>query len=440
MAIGPDGLLSLAVEDETLLQFDGDEWRVIPIPDWAGSVEELAAGLDGTLWMVAEEVLLTYDGDTWDRIMTPDVLATGGVGSVAVAPNGDIWAGNARFDGESWTVFDETDGLYDDGVDGLTVGPGGTIWLLHGDENERPGVSRFDGTAWSTATFTDIVIGYEFADPAVYAAATGTLWIASEWGAVGFDGSQTIVLRYPDGLRSQTDVPPATPGSRILPRGEGPLEWRWEPDAGSTTTGISASPLIDGCNFFPVSSASVPFGGGVIDIDFKTDLAAPDVVVTDEGGAVTEVGNPFGEYVWLCSVAANETRILAVGSGVWWSDDGIAWNHIEAFDEFRGWRFNGSNLIWAAAGPGGYLVLGEMAPDSDPRDELDDDLNRVGWFSEDLTTWYEIPLEDAGGPAGSRGWAGGVGWGWYGPSRVRVGDEVIIEVPDGAWVGSRRMG
>ena len=68
--------------------------------------------------------------------------------------------------------------------------------------------------------------------------------------------------------------------------------------------------------------------------------------------------------------------------------------------------------MWAAAGPGGYLVFGREG---------------AVWFSEDLQTWYETPLE-------------GKVWGLLGPYNVSVEEEIVINMGDDGWIGTRREG
>ncbi len=109
MAIGPDNLVWLAVGPETLLQFDGTAWNVVPVSDieihgdgayaWA---TDFAVASDGTLWIASWEELLRYDGTRWDRFTAADGLPGGAINSVAVAPNGDIWVGTTdEFEGEA---------------------------------------------------------------------------------------------------------------------------------------------------------------------------------------------------------------------------------------------------------------------------------------------------------------------------------------------------
>ena len=213
--------------------------------------------------------------------------------------------------------------------------------------------------------------------------------------------------------------PPFTLPSEILPASQSPLEWRWDPQLGETTEVTGVQELVKGAGCYggggdQSPSAVVEFGDSRIDFTLGF-LLTPDVVVTDEGGTVTEVGNPFG-MAWLCSVAATDTHMLAVGSDVWWSEDATTWNSIEAFKGFGGSDVDGADLMWAAAGPGGYMVLGREG---------------AVWFSEDLQTWYEISLDEGHGYGTSV-------WGWIGPTGVAVGEEIVIAMFEDGWVGTRR--
>ncbi len=435
MAAGPDGALFLALGDGTLLEFDGAVWSVLPAPVDAA---DMAVAADGTLWVAGWDEVSAYDGDTWTRFTTADGLPSEGIASVAVAPNGDVWIGTAdgidgdnaggvaRFDGNTWTVFDETDGLYDDAVTAMAVGSDGTVWAVHAaaetletDDSRATGaISRFDGTTWSVVTIAGVGNGLGWAGATVDDA--GTLWIASRWGVVGSDGSEATVLRFPEGTRQPINALSSSQQSQILPVSEDPFEWRWGPFAGATSGVTDFRTMVTGGDCYGISGDQGPprifeFHDSTIEFEMGR-FWTPNVVVTDEGGTVSQAGNPFGELAWVCNVAVTDTHILAVGSGASWSEDGIAWHGIEAFEEIASWKADGADLIWAAAGPGGYLIFGEMG---------------VVWFSEDLGTWYEIHLENGSGVSS---------WGWDGPGRVAVGEEIVIDMGSEGWVGTRRDG
>ncbi|MEA2009144.1 MAG: two-component regulator propeller domain-containing protein, partial [Actinomycetota bacterium] len=240
MAVGPGGLLSLAVGEESLLQFDGIDWSVLPVTPtethggsaWA---TDMAISANGTLWVASWEELLSYDGDTWVRFTDADGLPSGMINSVAVAPNGDVWVGTAdefegdaaggvaRFDGDAWNVFDGTDGLLENAVTALAIGSDGIVWTVHGsatdldsaEESAPGGISRFDGTTWSATTIADLGEGLGWGGAVVDD--TGRLWVTSRWGVVGFDGTEATVLRFPDGTRPPINALPSTSQSQILP-------------------------------------------------------------------------------------------------------------------------------------------------------------------------------------------------------------------------------
>ena len=231
-AIGPDNLVSLAVGPETLLQFDGTAWNVTPVSDvethgdgadaWA---TDIAVASDGTLWIASWEELLRYDGTRWDRFVAADGLPAGAINSVAVAPNGDIWVGTtddfegeaaggvARFDGDHWNTFDEGDGLYANAVTAMTVGPDGIVWTVHAGTDARAtstervtgGLSRFDGETWSPTAIANVGVGFGWGGAAVDD--SGTLWISSRWGVIGFDGAEAVALRVDETERPEVEVP-----------------------------------------------------------------------------------------------------------------------------------------------------------------------------------------------------------------------------------------
>jgi hypothetical protein len=159
--------------------------RIEPAP--IGWISSLAVGRDRTLWAASDGFfapervgLARFDGARWERVRplgARDVAVT----SIAVAPNGDVWAtlGDgasgpiARFDGTAWTVFGGADGL-PPGPRGynvnVAVGPDGTVWAPTVD-----GLARFDGERWAMS-----FDGVEFGRLSV--APDGTVWVTSPSG------------------------------------------------------------------------------------------------------------------------------------------------------------------------------------------------------------------------------------------------------------------
>ena len=123
-----------------------------------GDVQTIAVAPDGTVWAGCAcpdggaDCLAHFDGRAW-QVVHP-VPGAGSVGAIdiAIAPDGDVWvalmeqpAGTsliARLRGSRWTVYDGADGV-PDGVGSLAVAADGTVWA------GGNGIARFDGRAWT---------------------------------------------------------------------------------------------------------------------------------------------------------------------------------------------------------------------------------------------------------------------------------------------------
>jgi hypothetical protein len=199
---------------------------------------------------------------------------------------------------------------------------------------------------------------------------------------------------------------------------DGPIEWVWDaeknPDA-YVSEAFREGPDCYGSSDPPnASTKEVRLRDATLSVSVGLHVA-PEVVYTNRDG-ITDLSNPFGDRAWVCSVATDGSMALAVGSSVWWSGDGITWSVIDAFEVFSGSNVDGSDLVWSAIGPLGYIVLGAE--------------NRDGWYSQDLETWHRIP--GAGPSYTSRG--------WYGPGNVTISDQTIVIGSGnvGAWIGTPR--
>ena len=213
---------------------------------------------------------------------------------------------------------------------------------------------------------------------------------------------------------------PAAPASQIVEDG-GPIVWQWNSQA--VPDPVFSEPFREGDYCYgnseppPPPNRHLTFLDGTLTVGVGL-FVSPIVSYADQDG-VTDLGNPFGEDEWICSVATDGTVVLAVGSNVWWSDNGTTWNLIEEpFSHNRGTGVNGSNLVWSAAGPLGYVVLGPEI--------------HQGWFSPDLETWYRIPVDEGSGYSDR---------GWFGPGNVTISNEMIVigsGGESGAWIGIPR--
>jgi len=124
-----------------LAQFDGSSWSTVSAQGAAPQyVDDLAEGLDGSLWAAVDGELWHLVDGRWDRFIWP---SDGWLETVAVGPDGSIWVGYeglGRYDPASntWEIFTTDDGLIHMTVRALHVTPGGVVWV--GTEG---GVSRY---------------------------------------------------------------------------------------------------------------------------------------------------------------------------------------------------------------------------------------------------------------------------------------------------------
>jgi len=119
-------------------------WRpeTAVLPTWSGTIEDLAAGDDGTLWVLSQHGVHHLVGGAW----TDYRLGEGGLPENAYAigsGGGVLWVvgpgEEARFEGVEWTRYEQS-GLWFD--PGFFVDPAGGAWGQDAD-----GTLRFDGTS-----------------------------------------------------------------------------------------------------------------------------------------------------------------------------------------------------------------------------------------------------------------------------------------------------
>jgi streptogramin lyase len=94
-------------------------------------VSDIAEAPDGGLWVAGDGELYRLDQERWYGLGWP---AEGWVESIAVGPDGSVWAGYdalARFDPASgtWQGVASPDGQASLGINSLYVTPEGVVWL-----------------------------------------------------------------------------------------------------------------------------------------------------------------------------------------------------------------------------------------------------------------------------------------------------------------------
>ncbi len=134
-----------------------------------------------------------FDGTTWSGYDTTTGLADNRVYSIVKDTQDNMWfsygwyySGVTKYDGTTWTTYTKTstsNGLADDRVSSITADSTGNMWF----GTVVAGVSRFDGTTWTKWNG-----GSGIAGSYVRAMVTdnqGNVWLAAQGGVSMFDGT-----------------------------------------------------------------------------------------------------------------------------------------------------------------------------------------------------------------------------------------------------------
>lgn len=133
-------------------------------------------------------------------------------GGVAVDNNNVKWFGTqsglSKFDGTVWTTYTAADGLIDNYVQCVASDNAGNVWIGTGN-----GVSKFNGSTWSTYTteqgLPDNSVNYIAIDN------SGNVWFATYSGLAKFDGTNFTTFTTSDGLSSDLITYILPVGSKI---------------------------------------------------------------------------------------------------------------------------------------------------------------------------------------------------------------------------------
>ncbi|HEV8242198.1 MAG TPA: diguanylate cyclase, partial [Thermoanaerobaculia bacterium] len=166
----------------------------------------------GSLWVACSLGLAAVVGDQTLRLLdpagSPGKLLTGGVLSLALAPEGGLWLGTAQglvfYDPETgYTrryVHDQHDeqSLSDGMVLAIHVAPSGTLWV-----GTQAGLNRAIGTSNAALRFRRYGADDGLPDQTIQALASdsqGTLWVGTKRGVASFDRGRFRAWTPADGL------------------------------------------------------------------------------------------------------------------------------------------------------------------------------------------------------------------------------------------------
>jgi ligand-binding sensor domain-containing protein len=182
-------------------RFDGAAWQEMAVcADLGpGNVLDLAFGPGGEVWAATGLSLVRFDGQAWQDMGKM-------VRSIAVAPDGSLWASGweggqdsyyvARFDGSSWSQ------VLDRALLALAVTPDGVVWGL---DDER-GLVRFDGDAWEPVAPAAGSSAYGY----LVVAPDGALWLRGQTHLARLDGEAWTTYPTVEGVKSMAIAPDGT--------------------------------------------------------------------------------------------------------------------------------------------------------------------------------------------------------------------------------------
>lgn len=195
----------------------GTGWTVFRQADLnlqLGRVWDMATDSKGQLWAATENGLLRHDGTRWSLLTTQNTnggLPSNSVRAVTVDARDQVWVGStaasmlsasaneggvSRFDGTnwtSWTAATTNGGLATNNIRNLRFDSKGRLWADVGASlalRNLGGLAVFDGSNWRTLTAAanpQLESGIRGITPD----AKGGLWMATENGALWFDGERS---------------------------------------------------------------------------------------------------------------------------------------------------------------------------------------------------------------------------------------------------------
>ena len=168
-------------------RFDGRQFTAFADTNRISVSGSLAQMRDGVLWLPAGgDGAIRFDGTNFIRFAAADSLADAGVYAMTAAPDGSVWAGTgsgvSHFVEGRWQNFLSPGGKQ---ISSIVCDSQGTFWT--GSFRERS-VWRFDGVGFQPLSTASVSFSNRVVSLSIDR--DDSLWIASEAGAVRFDGKE----------------------------------------------------------------------------------------------------------------------------------------------------------------------------------------------------------------------------------------------------------
>jgi ligand-binding sensor domain-containing protein len=197
----------------------GPSWTTYTTEDGlaANGVSDIAIDKEGNAWFGTYHGFVgggvsKFDGNTWINYTEADGLVSNAVTDITVDKEGNMWFGTnnystggqwpgsiyitggvSKFDGTTWTTFNTSNGLTNENVMALAIDQEGNKWF-----GTLGGVIKFDGTTWTTYTTEDGLVTNFIR--AIAIDNEGNKWLATPYGVSKFDGKTWTTYTTEDGL------------------------------------------------------------------------------------------------------------------------------------------------------------------------------------------------------------------------------------------------
>ncbi|MCA9753565.1 MAG: VCBS repeat-containing protein, partial [Gemmatimonadetes bacterium] len=320
LGLASSAIVSLDVADDGTVwvasaagvaRWDGVAWTAWsanggPLPGLQALVVEAVS--HDVAWIGMNDGLVRFSSGTFERWTTSDGLP--GTSVVDVARDGaDVWVatpqGLARFDGSTFTSYTTADGLLSNWIETVAVAPDGVVWAGHPDNFfVSGGLSWWDGVTWTSEALPP-ASGRSVRDLA-FGPGADDVWVATPFGLLHRTAGGDVLLGAADGLASDETYAVARDGDTIYV---------------ATAAGISVGDGTTWTTFGPAEG--LPVAPHVYDdVDLRPDLVIGRVPASDPAELAT----------YLAKVAAYEDgaasdhgdRALFLGEDLFTPGDGKA--------------------------------------------------------------------------------------------------------------------
>jgi len=164
----------------------------------------------GNKWFGTDGGVSKFDGTTWTTYADSNHLICNVHTAIAIDGSNNIWMttaswwclmegcglwplGVSKFDGTNWTTYNTIDGLADEMVNAIAIDAEGNKWFGTGG-----GVSKFDDTTWTTYTESDGLVNNQV--NAIAIDSEGNKWFGTGGGVSKFDDTTWTTCTTLDGL------------------------------------------------------------------------------------------------------------------------------------------------------------------------------------------------------------------------------------------------